>query len=74
MSSTIMGILPSVLPVSVNIGGVNAPIDFIGVPSWAVGATQINFTVPTNVSLGEQLVFVTVGGAVSFPATFTVTQ
>jgi uncharacterized protein (TIGR03437 family) len=63
-----------VLPVSLNIGGLNVPIDFIGIPSWAVGVTQINFTVPMNAPLGAQLVFVTVGGALSFPATFTVTQ
>jgi uncharacterized protein (TIGR03437 family) len=63
-----------VLPVSMTIGGVNAPIDFIGIPSWSVFVTQINFTVPTNAPLGEQLVFVTVGGAISPPATFTVTQ
>lgn len=63
-----------VLPVSMSLGGVNAPIDFIGIPSWAVGVTQINFTVPTNAPLGPQLVFVTVGGALSFPTTFTVTQ
>jgi uncharacterized protein (TIGR03437 family) len=63
-----------VLPVSMTIGEVNAPIDFIGIPSWAVGITQINFTVPTNVPLGPQLVYVTVGDAVSFPGIFTVTQ
>jgi uncharacterized protein (TIGR03437 family) len=63
-----------VLPVSMTIGGVHAPIDFIGIPSWSVGVTQINFTVPMNAPLGAQLVYVNVGGALSFPATFGVTQ
>jgi uncharacterized protein (TIGR03437 family) len=50
-----------VLPVSMTIGGVDAPISFIGIPSWAVGVTQINFTVPANAPLGMQLLAAKVG-------------
>jgi adhesin/invasin len=62
--------------VTLTIGGVDATsgIQFIGVPSWAVGLTQINFTVPSSVPLGVQQVVVTVGGVASAPAKFTVTQ
>ena len=60
------------LAVSMTIGGVDAPITFIGIPSWSVGVTQINFTVPASVPVGKQQVVVTVGTAASAPATFTV--
>jgi uncharacterized protein (TIGR03437 family) len=65
-----------VLPVTMTIGGVDATsgILFVGVPSWSVGVTQINFTVPEGVPIGAQQVVVTVGGVASAPAKFTVTQ
>src|SRR5262249_37207917 len=34
------------LPVSITVGGVDAPIAFVGVPYGLSGVTQINFTVP----------------------------
>ena len=61
-------------PYNVTIGGVNAPIQFIGIPSGLVGVTQINFTVPDAAPLGSQPVVVTVGGVASQTATFTVTN
>ncbi len=50
------------LPVTVTVGGMPAPITFAGVPSWSVGVTQVNFTIPQNAPLGVQSVVVTVGG------------
>ena len=57
---------------TMTIGGVPAPILFIGIPSGLAGVTQINFTVPSNAPLGVQPVVVTVGGVASPPANFTV--
>ena len=64
------------LPVSITVGGtaVAQPFAFIGVPSWSVGVTQINFNIPGNVPLGPQPVVVTVGSASSLPATITITE
>jgi len=61
-------------PVSITVGGmaVAQPFAFIGIPSWSVGVTQINFTIPANVPAGPQPVVVTVGSASSFPATITI--
>ena len=61
-----------VLPVSLTIGGKDAPISFVGIPYGLVGVTQINFTVPPDVASGEQPVVVTVGTAASKPARFNV--
>jgi uncharacterized protein (TIGR03437 family) len=62
------------LPVTVTVGGVLAatPFPFIGVPTWSVGVTQIDFVVPPDAPLGPQSVVVTVGGVPSAPATLTV--
>ena len=60
------------LPVAVTVGGMPAPITFAGVPSWSVGVTQVNFTIPQNAPLGVQSVVVTVGGVRSLPANITV--
>jgi uncharacterized protein (TIGR03437 family) len=61
------------LPVSITVGGVAVaqPYAFIGIPSWSVGVTQINFIIP-NVPAGPQPVVVTVGTASSYPATITI--
>ena len=61
--------------VSVTVGGVKAstPFDFIGVPSWSIGVTQINFTIPPTAPLGLQPIVVTVGGSRSFPVFINVT-
>ncbi len=50
------------LPVSVTIGGVNAPVQFVGIPTWSVGVTQINVQVPSNIPAGVQPLVVTVAG------------
>jgi len=62
------------LPVSITVSGIAIaqPFAFIGIPSWSVGVTQINFAIPANVPVGPQPVVVTVGSASSFPATITI--
>jgi len=49
--------------VSVTVGSVDATssITYSGVPSWSIGVTQINFTIPANVPPGLQPVVVTIG-------------
>ena len=61
-----------VLPVTVTVGNLPASLAFIGVPSWSVGVTQINYVIPAGLSPGPQQVVVTVGNAVSMPATITI--
>jgi uncharacterized protein (TIGR03437 family) len=61
-------------PVTVTIGGMTAPIRFVGIPPGLVGVTQINYQVPDNAPLGQQPVVVTVGSASSPPAMLTVTN
>jgi uncharacterized protein (TIGR03437 family) len=60
------------LSVTVSVGGVMAPIQFIGIPGWAIGLTQVNFQVPPAAPLGAQQVTVTVGTVTSSPVNFTV--
>jgi uncharacterized protein (TIGR03437 family) len=64
---------PQQMP-SITVGGIAVaqPFAFIGIPSWSVGVTQINFSIPANVPAGPQPVVVTVGSASSFPATITI--
>ena len=67
--------LPSpTLPVSLTVGGVNAKIVFLGIPSGLVETPQINFVVPANAPLGAQPVVVTVGGVPSQPVMLNLTQ
>jgi uncharacterized protein (TIGR03437 family) len=63
----------SVSSVTVGVGGVAGTTAFVGVPSWSIGVTQINFTIPSNAPLGVQPVVVSVGGASSAPVFITVT-
>ncbi len=70
-----IGSLPkSTLPLSLTIGGQPAQIVFDGIPYGLVGATQINFVVPSGLAPGPQPVVVKVGTAQSKSATFTITQ
>ena len=74
-ASTPLTQLPApVLPVGVTIGGVSAPLQFVGIPPGLVGVTQINFQIPQNAPLGPQPVVVTVGTVASAPVTLTVAQ
>ena len=58
---------------TVTIGGVQAPIQFIGIPSGLVGVTQINCQVPGTAALGTRPVVVTIGNFSSVAATLTIT-
>lgn len=60
------------LPVSVTVGGISAPLLYVGIPSWSVGVTLIAFTLPQSVPSGTQNVVVTVGGVESPPAKIVV--
>jgi len=72
-SSTPVGSLPKPSEtVTLTVGGVTAPIEFIGVPWGLVGVTQINYQVPSTAPAGAQPVVVTVGGVASPAATLTV--
>ncbi len=63
---------PRLLP-RMTIGGVDTPIQFIGIPSGLVGVTQVNFQIPATAPLGDQPVIVTIGNVDSTPAKITVT-
>ncbi len=63
---------PVLKPQKLTIGGVEATIDFIGVPPGLAGVTQVNFTVPNNAPTGRQPVQITIGTATSAKAFFTV--
>jgi uncharacterized protein (TIGR03437 family) len=56
------------LPLTLTVGGVNITPQFVGIPNWSVGVTQINFQVPGNMPGGTQPVVVTVGGNASATA------
>jgi uncharacterized protein (TIGR03437 family) len=62
------------LSVAVTVGGLPAPVVFVGVTNGLAGATQVNFTVPANTPTGSQPVIVTVGGAASAPVNLTVSN
>jgi uncharacterized protein (TIGR03437 family) len=59
---------------TVTIGGVQANIDFVGIPWFLVGVTQINVTVPNGLAAGPQPVVVTVDNVPSPAATITITN
>ena len=59
--------------VSVSIGGVDAPVQFAGIPQGLVGVVQVNVKAGANTPLGVQPVVVTVGGVASAAAQMTVT-
>jgi uncharacterized protein (TIGR03437 family) len=73
--STALADLPKpVQNTTVTIGGVEAAIDFIGIPYGLVGVTQINVTVPAGIAAGAQPVVVRVNNVASAPATITITN
>jgi uncharacterized protein (TIGR03437 family) len=61
-----------ILPVSVTVGGVQAFIQFAGIPNGVVGLGQLNIQLPANTPTGVQPVVVTVGGKSSPPVNITV--
>ncbi len=72
-STPVLGLPRPVQSVTVTVGGVNAPIQFAGIPWGLAGVTQINYQVPASISTGAQPVVVRVGGVASPAATLTVT-
>jgi uncharacterized protein (TIGR03437 family) len=58
--------------VRVTIGGIDARLQFAGIPQGLVGVIQVNAEIPAQLPLGAQSVVVTVGGVSSSPATLTV--
>jgi uncharacterized protein (TIGR03437 family) len=67
-ATTALALLPKPRPaVTVKVGGVNAPVDFVGEPFGLAGVTQINFRIPADAPVGVQDVVVTVG-SVDSPA------
>jgi uncharacterized protein (TIGR03437 family) len=60
--------------VSVTIGGVDASLEFAGIPQGLVGVVQVNVRVDAKTPLGLQPVVVTVGGVPSIPAQLNVTS
>jgi uncharacterized protein (TIGR03437 family) len=74
-AGTLVASLPvPVQMVTVTVGGVNAPIEFAGIPVELVGVLLINYQVPATAPLGPQPVVVTIGGVQSNTATLTITQ
>jgi uncharacterized protein (TIGR03437 family) len=61
-------------PVAVTVGGINAALQFVGIPVGLVGVMQINYQVPGGLPVGVHPVVVTVGSATSAEANLTVTQ
>jgi uncharacterized protein (TIGR03437 family) len=59
------------LPVTVYVANLPAQIAFIGITPGIVGATQINYIIPSKAPLGVQPVVVTVGGVPSPPVFIT---
>jgi len=62
--------------VTITVGGIAASTSYayIGVPAWAIGLIQINFTVPQGAPLGSQPVLVSINGTTSAAANMIVTQ
>ncbi len=74
-ASTVLADLPKPQQTArVTIGGVQAAIDFIGIPPGLVGVTQINVQVPNGIAAGAQPVVVTLDGAASPAAKLTITN
>jgi len=61
--------------VIVSVGSVfTTTFAYIGVPAWAIGLIQINFTIPANAPLGSQPVQVLINGTVSAPVNILITN
>jgi uncharacterized protein (TIGR03437 family) len=61
----------AILPFSATIGGVDAPVQFLGLTPTLVGLAQANIQVPA-LPTGDYPLIVTVGGVSSAPATVSV--
>lgn len=66
LSSTSAGSLPAPRQTTrVSIGGLDAPVQFVGIPAGLVGVVQVNVVVPQSASLGTNNVVVAIGGVPS---------
>lgn len=79
MSIASGAVAPSIAPFAltvtnptVTIGGVNANVSFSGLAPGYVGLYQLNVTLPSNISAGNQSVQVNIGGITSNAATLAV--
>jgi len=52
---------------TVTVGGINAPVSFAGLAPGMVGAYQVNFTVPSGLTLGDQTLVLSIGGSSTAP-------
>jgi uncharacterized protein (TIGR03437 family) len=59
------------LPATATIGGVDAPIQFLGLTPYFVGLAQANLQVP-QVSAGDYPMAISINGAVSAPAILSI--
>jgi uncharacterized protein (TIGR03437 family) len=62
------------LSVKVTVGGVLAPLAFVGIPPGLVGVMLINFQIPPDAPPGPQPVVVAIGDTPSAPVMLRVTQ
>jgi uncharacterized protein (TIGR03437 family) len=60
------------LPFSMTVGGAAVTQQFVGIPGWSIGVTQVNFQLPANMAPGVYPVVFTVGTAASPPLNLTV--
>jgi uncharacterized protein (TIGR03437 family) len=62
--------------VAITVGGIAASTNYayIGVPVWAIGVVQINFTIPATAPSGQQPVLVTIDGTTTQPANILITN
>jgi uncharacterized protein (TIGR03437 family) len=58
---------------AVSIGGIDAPIQFVGTPEGLVGVAQVNIRIGETTPVGAQAVVVTIGGVASPLGLLTVT-
>ena len=60
------------LPFSMTVGGKAVTQQFVGIPGWSIGVTQVNFQLAANQAPGVYPVVFTVGTAASPPLNLTV--
>ncbi|MDP8979487.1 MAG: protease pro-enzyme activation domain-containing protein [Acidobacteriota bacterium] len=73
-SATLSELPAPVQNATVTVGGVQAPLTFVGIPWGLAGVLQINYQVPSGIATGPQPVIVKMGPTPSAPATLTITN
>lgn len=59
------GVSPTTVPVTVTIGGKDAPVDYAGLSPQSIGLYQINVRIPADIPSGAQPIVVNMNGVVS---------